>query len=497
MLNAAPMLILLLRLTFVALFCVGTFAHAAPVIGATVNAATFKTGPIAPGTLVTIFGTGLSTATATASSVPLPTTLGGTVVLLNGLSIPLAFVSPGQINAQLPFRIPTGSATLTVRDANETTANSILSIAASSPGIFTTTANGKGDAIATHANSALVKRATGEYALVGETVILYCTGLGDVNGSPVAGSAAPSSPLPGALQKVEVLMNGLAANVVYAGLTPGSVGLYQINFIVPGGVGGDVPTTIRIGTATSNETIINVAGTFAVAANYSGTLQPRNSSEIWQLDFNSLTSSGTTGHYAGTYTLTRAGAVVDRGSFDFQATQTIFIVQGKSVAGDPFYAAMDTLDAGQSFYGILLEDFQKQDSWYAQFTVVAKAPTPAPPPPPPGGTLPGGALSCSAVEGALIFAQDGKYIGKITSNRFDQDSIGNTFGVYGSQFSTTSIFNPFGQYGSEFSSLSAFNTLAPTPPVIYLKGVAQWFLTTNSTKTPRLAPAQLYPCIGR
>jgi len=483
--------LMLQRLSIISVVVAGAYAQAAPVVGGVVNAATFKSGAIAPGTLITIFGSGLSTSTGTASSVPLPTTLAGTVVLLNEQPISLSFVSPGQINAQLPFKLPNGSARLTIRDANGGTASASIPIADSSPGIFTITADGKGEAIATHSDSSLIKRASGKYARGGETVVLYCTGLGDVDGTPFAGEPAPISPLPSAIQKVEVIMNGKPANVVYAGLTPGSVGLYQINVVVPDQLGGDVSTRIRIGTSTSNETTINVSGTFTLGVRYTGVLQPRDSSEKLQLEFSGLSTTGNL--FTGAYTISRQGVTMDRGTFAFQRTESILVVQGKSTAGDSFYAKMDTFDAGQSFIGVLLQDSQKQDSWYAEFTIViVTATTPVPP-----AVLPGRPLSSAAVEGASVFGQHGKYLGKITWNSFDRESIGNTFGPHGSDYSATSIFNSFSQDGSEFSALSAFNELAGRPPIIYVNGQAKWYSSVKATKTPRIAPSQLYWCIGR
>jgi len=463
-------------------------------VSGVVNAATFKAGALAPGTLISIFGSGFSTGTVSASTVPLPTTLAGTSVLVNEIPIPLFFVSAGQVNAQLPYGLAPGSARLSIRDSSGALSTISIGIAASSPGIFTRTSDGKGTAIAVHADYSLVNRAIGEYAKSGETIVIYCTGLGNVAGFQAAGIAAPSSPLPSATQTVEVLMGGQAARVVYAGLTPGSVGLYQINVVVPSGIGGDVDVTIRSGSATSNAASINVAGTFTLAANYSGTLRPKGSAELLQLDFSSVVATNTQGRFNGSYSLSRSGSVLERGLFDFLTTDTVFIVQGKATSGELFYAVMDTLDAGASFIGVLLTDPKNMDSWYADFEVVKR--TPSLPPlsatPPPGGTF-----ACTAVEGAAIFSQDGKYLGKITSNRFDQDSIGNQFGPYGSQFSQTSIFNQFGAYGSDFSSTSAFNPFASTPPIIYINGRAQWFLTVNSIKTPRISPTQLYPCIGK
>lgn len=101
-----------------------------------------------------------------------------------------------------------------------------------------------------------------EYATIGETVVLYCTGFGEVAGFSNAGAAAPSSPLPSTTQTTEVFLNGRSARVVYAGLTPGSVGLYQVNFVVPDDIGGDVDLSVKVGSVTSNVTSINVAGVF-------------------------------------------------------------------------------------------------------------------------------------------------------------------------------------------------------------------------------------------
>lgn len=115
----------------------------------------------------------------------------------------------------------------------------------------------------------------------------------------------------------------------------------------------------------------------------------------------------------------------------------------------------------------------------------------------PPTTLPGVSSSCSALEGAVVFADDAKYLGKITANQFDSDSIGNPYGLYGSAYSTTSIFNQFGIYGSQFSSLSAFNPSAARPPIIFVGRTPEAFLTTNGSKTPRIDPSVVALCVGR
>ena len=80
---------------------------------------------------------------------------------------------------------------------------------------------------------------------------------------------------------------------------------------------------------------------------------------------------------------------------------------------------------------------------------------------------------------SFIMADDGQYLGKLTSNEFENDSLLNEFGPYGSEFSSTSIFNEFSNYGSEFSSLSPNNEFSSTPPKIFINGKLYGYLTVN------------------
>jgi hypothetical protein len=107
-----------------------------------------------------------------------------------------------------------------------------------------------------------------------------------------------------------------------------------------------------------------------------------------------------------------------------------------------------------------------------------------------GGPPPG---LCSQIAGALVIANDGQYLGRLT-NRFDTESIYNEFGQYGSEFSALSIYNQFGQYGSEFSQLSPFNPFTSTPPRLIKNGTALAYFTVNTVLTPRVAPAEAETC---
>ena len=80
---------------------------------------------------------------------------------------------------------------------------------------------------------------------------------------------------------------------------------------------------------------------------------------------------------------------------------------------------------------------------------------------------------------SFLIANDSQFLGKLTLNKSDNDSLYNEFGNYGSKFSSTSIFNKFSNYGSPYSSLSPFNKFTNTPPIIYLKGEKFAYLSIN------------------
>lgn len=92
-----------------------------------------------------------------------------------------------------------------------------------------------------------------------------------------------------------------------------------------------------------------------------------------------------------------------------------------------------------------------------------------------------------------LVAEDGTYLGKLTTNEFDSDSIFNEFGTYGSKFSSKSIWNEFGTYGSMFSSQSAFNDFTFTPPYIVASdGTIYGRLTTNKFISGAISPYSIY-----
>jgi len=184
--------------------------------------------PLAPGTIVQIFGSGLA-ATTGSTSVPLPTVLNGTSVLIGGELAPLYFVSSGQINAQIPVDLLPGQEYQVLVVANNAyTTPDAIHIAPVTPGIARL-ANGQ--VIAQHADFSLVSEDAP--AKPGEYLVAYLAGMGLTDNPVGTGAEAPSSPLAAVNASASVAVDGEAASVLFAGLTPGFIGLYQINFQVP------------------------------------------------------------------------------------------------------------------------------------------------------------------------------------------------------------------------------------------------------------------------
>jgi uncharacterized protein (TIGR03437 family) len=226
----------------------------------TINAASFAAIPIAPGSIVSIFGADFANTAMSASTVPLPTVLGETSVTFNSIAAPLFFVSNGQINAQAPFELsPNFPASIQVRRGGSLSAVRTVNVAAVSPGIFIVDQASSAGAIL-HANDFSLVSSTSP-ARPSEFLVIYCTGLGPLRIPVISGDRAPAvPPLAETIFVPAVSMAGLPANVTYSGLAPGFVGLYQINAQVPAGLPmGNQPVRITILEVASNTATIVVA----------------------------------------------------------------------------------------------------------------------------------------------------------------------------------------------------------------------------------------------
>jgi uncharacterized protein (TIGR03437 family) len=204
--------------------------------------------PLAPGTIVQIYGSGLAPET-TQTSLPLPTNVNGTIVLIGGIAAPLYYVSDGQINAQLPLQLTAGKQYQILISANGAlTLPDTLDIEPVTPGVAATSS---GQFIAQHANGSYVTAASP--AQPGEILTIYLAGMGLTDGAITTGEVAPSTPLAHPLVQPVVTVNGESAQIAFAGLTPQAVGLYQINFTVPADTtAGNATLVVSQGTVQSN-----------------------------------------------------------------------------------------------------------------------------------------------------------------------------------------------------------------------------------------------------
>jgi uncharacterized protein (TIGR03437 family) len=225
-----------------------------------VNAASFAPG-ISPGSLATVFGTGLTTfgGIVSAGRFPLPTSLVGTSVTLNGIVAPIiataSIGSQEQINFQVPYELAgTSRATLVVTANGRSSSPVDVPIAAAQPEVFMI-----GDDLpaVTTASGEPVRPDSG--AARGSVVTIYATGLGGVMNAPASGRAAVADPLSRVVSPVEVRIGGVAAPVSFAGLAPGFAGLYQINAQIPGAVApGSAELVVSAGGATSSAVSVAV-----------------------------------------------------------------------------------------------------------------------------------------------------------------------------------------------------------------------------------------------
>lgn len=246
-------------------FQVGNPAPSFPANGL-VNAASYQR-PAAPGMILSLFGVALAASTAPASTLPLPTSLLGTSATINGISAPLFYVSPGQVNLMIPFETLPGTATFTLT-AGSASASQSLSIGATAPGLFSMNQSGGGQGAILIANTpafaGLAGSVPGRDARPAQrgvdSVSIYCTGLGAVNNQPATGAAASANPLATTIAAPTVTIGGVTAQVSFSGLAPGFAGLYQIDAQVPAGIaaGDAVPVIVTMGGLPSNTVTIAV-----------------------------------------------------------------------------------------------------------------------------------------------------------------------------------------------------------------------------------------------
>jgi len=221
---------------------------APPLIQSVVNAADGTTN-IAPGGLISLFGQQLSPVNIASNEIPVPTALADSCLTVNGQPVPMLFVSPTQINAQMPFQAA-GDVTMILHTPGGVSDNYNTTVVPSAPSVFLASVEGVGSAV-----PAIVRNDNGEIVTASNPVhkndvlIIYLTGLGITNPAVGTGLPGPASPLASAIVLPQVTLGSSNVDVMFAGMAPGEVGVYQINAKIPSSVqpGLSIPLVISQG----------------------------------------------------------------------------------------------------------------------------------------------------------------------------------------------------------------------------------------------------------
>jgi uncharacterized protein (TIGR03437 family) len=204
--------------------------------------------------LAVLFGTAVAPVTGIieAPGVPWPEEISGVSLTLDGIRAPLYGIAnvngQEQINFQVPWELA-GRTRVTARitASGQQSEPVMIELSPVAPGIFTR----NGLAITTrypdHSEITRERRAR-----AGDILTIYVTGLGAVNGTVPTGRGTPRDRLYETVQRPDVTIGGVAAEVLFSGLTPDWIGLYQINVrVAPGTLSGEQDVVIRIGGAES------------------------------------------------------------------------------------------------------------------------------------------------------------------------------------------------------------------------------------------------------
>jgi len=211
------------------------------------NAASYPPDAISPGFLISIFGSDLAGITASAPAIPLPMSLADTSVTINGVPAPVLFESSRQINVQVPWEVPTGTATVVVRTRGASSAGVNIAIQPAAPGLFT---NPSGYAAALNANGTVNSEVNP--AAAGTVISVFFTGQGPVSTGVDDGAAASQGLIVSTTSAISATIGGSLAQSEFAGLAPGYAGVAQINLKVPALASGVYPLIVTAGGRASN-----------------------------------------------------------------------------------------------------------------------------------------------------------------------------------------------------------------------------------------------------
>jgi uncharacterized protein (TIGR03437 family) len=221
------------------------------------NGASFQTG-WTPGGTGSIFGTALANQLLSASSAPFPTMLGGVTVKINGTLVPIIFVSEGQINIQVPFNTPVGSATVEIDNNGKILTVSGVQISRVQPGVFEISVDGATIAAALHQDGTLIRPTSP--ARPGEVVQLFFTAGGPLNPAVPTNQPGPTNPLAFTQIPVVVKVGGVEQQAIASVYAPGLITAYQVNFTLgTNSTPGDRPLQLEMEGVASKTVTLPVA----------------------------------------------------------------------------------------------------------------------------------------------------------------------------------------------------------------------------------------------
>jgi uncharacterized protein (TIGR03437 family) len=227
----------------------GPAGGAAPAFTAAsiVNAGSFAGGAVAPGEIVTFYGTNIGPPNlVTPTGAVFPTTLGGTQVTFDGTPAPLIYTAASTLTAIVPYEIAGQTTTQVVVSYNGVKSAPVaVPLTTTAPGLFTSAATGTGQGAILKSDYTV--NSASNPAGPGDVILLFGTGEGQTSPAGVDGLIA-NSVYPKPLGPVTVTIGGIDANVLYSGAAPGLVaGVLQINAVVPAGLQGTQAVVVTIG----------------------------------------------------------------------------------------------------------------------------------------------------------------------------------------------------------------------------------------------------------
>ncbi|MBK6799099.1 MAG: hypothetical protein IPG76_20545 [Acidobacteria bacterium] len=218
---------------------------AGPIVA--VSAANYSTDSLTPSSIIAVFGTNLATASASAPGTPLPTSLNGTSVRVNGVAAPLFFVAPGQVNFLVPDDTLTGNAVVEIVAGNNNLSRGTINLSAAAPSLFTSNSQGTGAPAALSSSDGVTYNLTGNpdgssnKVYQGDYLVLFGTGIRRASKSTIS-----------------ITIGGQPVPVLFAGAQGDYAGLDQINTRIPQGISGLVDLIVAVNGKQSNVVKIRI-----------------------------------------------------------------------------------------------------------------------------------------------------------------------------------------------------------------------------------------------